>query len=51
MTDEDTVSEDFLLEETDDEGTVLASATDDDLSINEDDAAFVTASDDEDLTI
>lgn len=39
VTDEDVVSSDFLLEETDDEGTVLISAEQDNLTINEDEEA------------
>jgi len=38
MTDEDTVSDDFLLEETDDEGTVLVAAEEDNMTINEEEA-------------
>ena len=39
VTDEDMVSSDFLLEETDDEGAVLVSAEQDNVTINEEEAA------------
>lgn len=49
MTDEDTVSDDFLLEETDDEGTVIEAATEDSVRISDDGTALVSAVDDSDL--
>jgi len=49
VAEEDTVSDEFLLEEADDENTVAISANADDLSISEDDAALVTADDTSDL--
>ncbi len=39
VSDEETVSNDFLLEETDDEGAVLISADEDNITISEEEAA------------